>query len=143
MGTDVRHNIAIFAIMESKRLITLLCAFAYLVAFAHSAIPHEYHVHESLATCCHVEHDCEDCGSSHHHHLPHHSCDQFSSLYVLSDLHDDGIVPLDLQPMTAVIVTMEIAEREIPIRFSCSDSAPAPPPDPYLACAGFRAPPFA
>ena len=142
MGTDVRHNIAIFASMESKRLITLLCAFAYLVAFAHSAIPHEYHVHESLATCCHVEHDCED-GNHHHHHLPHHSCNQLSSIYLMSQTDDDGIMPLDLQPMIAVIVTMEIAEREIPIRFSCSDSAPAPPPDPYLACAGFRAPPFA
>lgn len=129
--------------MASRRLISLFCALAYLVAFAHSVIPHEYHVHDSLATCCHEEHHCDSPECHHHHHLPHHSCSQFSPVYLLSDSADDDIIPLDLQPMIAVIVTLEVEEQEIPAFAAFHDSSPAPPPEPYLTCSGLRAPPAA
>jgi len=142
VGIIFFYLIAIFAIVKSKRLISLLCALAYLVAFAHSVIPHEYHVHESLASC-HFENSCGHHDCHHHHHFPHHSCDQFSSTYLLSNGEDDVIIPADLLPMVAVILTLEVEEHEIPSFLSFHDSSPAPPPEPYLSCSGLRAPPVA
>lgn len=134
--------------MHSKKLISLFCALAYLVAFAHTVIPHEYHVHSSLAICLLEENECNDHSSDHHeshhhHHLPHHSCDQFSSIYELTDCQDN--VPM---PDCGIVVPVPLPEimtlsDEADEAVACEmDDAPPPLPA-HGSVAGFRAPPVA
>lgn len=134
--------------MHSKRLISLLCLIAYLVAFAHSVVPHEYHVHSSLALCLLEEyecnnHSCDHHESQHHHHFPHHSCDQFSTVYELSASQDDVQMP-DMGLVVPVLLPVPVTLSDEQADAVAAEMDDAPPPLPaHGSVTGFRAPPVA